>query len=283
MNSKSINCNSLYAIHYSLYSVLISLLIINSFLLFYLILNCSITSIKLIILLIHFNSLFIIIYNWITDYWIESIILFSINEQLNIINAIKLLLISELMLFYSCFWVLINSRLIVNSISLISIYPLLSSYAFSIPFSNLLLLLFSSYPLNGVLISIKNGNLLISITLLTSSLSFGFIFLILQLKEFLFSYISISDSISGSIFYFTTSLHGLHVLIGSLSLFILFINLLFTINYISIEYSITLFLVSLYWHFVDFIWFIVFLLLIIYYSLLARSANISTYSLIHIN
>ena len=200
--------------------------------------------------------MWILIYNWSSDYWIESIISFTTLEQFNIINSIKLMLLSELMLFYSCFWVLINYRLLCNALSLLTIYPLLSSYAFSIPFTNLLILLFSSYPLNGTLISIKNGNLLISIHLLISSLSFGFLFLILQLKEFMFSYINISDSLIGSIFYFTTSLHGLHVVLGSLNLFIILIHLLFTINYFSIEFSFTLFLVSLYWHFVDFIWFI---------------------------
>ena len=153
------------------------------------------------------------------------------------------MLLSELMLFYSCFWVLINYRLLTNAFSLLTIYPLLSSYAFSIPFSNLLILLFSSFPLNGVLISIKNGNLLISIQLLISSLAFGFIFIILQLKEFMFSYFSISDSLIGSVFYFTTSLHGIHVLLGSFNLFILLINLLFTINCFSIEFSFTIYLV----------------------------------------
>lgn len=264
LTSISINRNSLYPIHYSLYSALISGILINCFILFYLILNCIDIN-YYYLLLINLFTIWILIYNWSSDYWIESIISFTTLEQLNIINSIQLMLLSELMLFYSCFWVLINYRLVSNALSLLTIYPLLSSYAFSIPFTNLLLLLISSYPLNGVLISIKNGNLLISITLLTSSLSFGFIFIILQLKEFMFSYISISDSLIGSVFYFTTSLHGLHVLLGSFSLFILLINLIYTTNWVSIEFSFTLFLFSLYWHFVDFIWFLVFILFIIHY------------------
>jgi len=62
----------------------------------------------------------------------------------------------------------------------------------------------------------------------------------------MFSYFSISDSLIGSIFYFTTSLHGIHVLLGSFNFFLLLINSLFTINCFSIEFSFTIYLISLY-------------------------------------
>lgn len=91
-------------------------------------------------------------------------IYFTFLEQINIIIGIKLLIISELMLFITCFWYLINFRIIINYT--LFIYPLFSSYAFSIPFSNLLILVLSSYPLNGSQIAIKNGDLLINIILL---------------------------------------------------------------------------------------------------------------------
>ena len=167
------------------------------------------------------------------------------------------------MLFLSCFWCYINFRLI-TSLLLLFYFPLLSCYSFSIPFSNLLILLFSSLPVQCSQIFIKIGFLSYSIEGLGQSLSAGLYFIILQCKEFLYSFFNLTDCLIGSIYYFTTGLHGFHVLIGS---FLFFINLflicyLLIIPFIFMEFSFSLFLSSYYWHFVDFIWFLVFLLFI---------------------
>lgn len=245
--------NSIYCIHTSYYSILLSLFLINLFIIIYNLINYYyFFNISLFILIS--NSIWLIIYNWINDIFIEGFIYFTFLEQINIIIGIKLMIISELMLFITCFWCLINFRIIFSSI--LFIFPLFSSYAFSIPFSNLLLLVLSSYPLNGSQIAIKNGDLLINIYLLFITLLFGLFFILLQLKEFLYSYFSLSDCYIGSIFYFTTGLHGFHVILGSYSLFIILYLLLITFNFFFIEYSLCLFLTSFYWHFVDFIWLI---------------------------
>ena len=193
----------------------------------------------------------------------ESIILLTTIEHYLIIIAIKLMLISELMLFISCFWCVINIRFMSSPLSLFCIIPFISCNAFSIPFSNLIILLYSSYPLNGSQLALKTGDLLINITLLKTSISFAVLFIILQLKEFLYSFFSLSDCIIGSISYFTTGLHGIHVLFGSFSLFIISYNTLYTINLYYIEFTSSLYLTSFYWHFVDLIWFLVFLFLVV--------------------
>ena len=54
--------------------------------------------------------------------------------------------LSELMLFFACFWCYINFRLI-GSVLLLFYFPLLSCYSFSIPFANPLIPLFSSLPI----------------------------------------------------------------------------------------------------------------------------------------
>ena len=182
------------------------------------------------------------------------------------------------MLFIACFWCLINFKIISNSFILFFSFPLLSCYTFSIPFSNLLILLFSSFPLQSTNIFIKIALLNNSIESISQSLGCGLLFIILQLKEFIYSYFSLSNNLIGSIFYFTTGLHGLHVIIGSFLFFlILFILMmdqsfnyyyLYIINFYSlffIEYSFPIFLSSYYWHFIDFIWFCVFLLFILIY------------------
>ena len=109
---------------------------------------------------------------------------------------------------------------------------LLSCYSFSIPFSNLCILLFSSLPLQSAQIFIKIGFLNNTIESLGQSLSCGLLSIILQLKEFLYSYFSLSDCLIGSIFYFTTGLHGFHVIIGTFLFFLILFFIQFVISLI---------------------------------------------------
>ncbi len=95
-----------------------------------------------------------------------------------------------------------------NCYSLFYLFPMLSSYAFAIPFSNLLILVFSSFPLNGCTISIKLGNYGMFFNLIIHNLGSGILFIILQLKEFTLCFFSITDTFIGSIYFFIISLHG---------------------------------------------------------------------------
>lgn len=182
------------------------------------------------------------------------------------------------MLFLSCFWSFINSRLCSTLFNLYY-FPLLSCYSFSIPFSNSLLPLFSSLPIQCSQISIKIGFINYTIEGIAQTISNGILSIILQCKEFLYSYFSLSDNIIGSIYYSTTGLHGFHALSGTyLSFIIILLILLFYLfDYYFIitpfslyfnEYFSPLFLSSYYRHFVDFIWFLVFLFYLLYYNIL---------------
>jgi heme/copper-type cytochrome/quinol oxidase subunit 3 len=55
------------------------------------------------------------------------------------------------------------------------------------------------------------------------------LFLQLQTQEFLYAFFSLSDAIVGSIFYLTTGLHGLHVLLGCFAMFLLISYSLFAL------------------------------------------------------
>ena len=131
-------------------------------------------------------------------------------SRLSLIYGIKWLIVSECMLFFACFWSLINFRVISTGFSLFFSFPLFFSYSFGIPFSNLLILLFSGVPIQAAQIFLKIGFLINTIEGLGQCLCCGWLFIILQLKEFLYSYFSLSDVMIGSIFYFTTGLHGLN-------------------------------------------------------------------------
>ena len=65
-----------------------------------------------------FFILYLIILFWCNDLWIESALSLTKIEQFSFIIGIKLLLLTELMIFFTCFWCLINFRFLSNSFSL---------------------------------------------------------------------------------------------------------------------------------------------------------------------
>lgn len=79
----------------------------------------------------------------------------------------------------------------------------------------------------------------------------------LQGTEYIWGEFTITDSVFGSIFYSTTSLHGIHVMIGVIFIIISFIRIYFdyitTTHHQNYEFSIY------YWHLVDVIWILVFI------------------------
>ena len=257
-NAKSLSRNSIYALHYSYYSyssafriVTIIMIIwlvlhshnylsINIYYRSYDIINVGIYSKYNIVYLFYFVLLFsknhsiisfffmlyigwVIIYFRPNDNWLESFIGLTRSEQYTLNVSIKLLLVSELMLFFACFWGLVNLRLITNAFSLFFSFPLLSCYSFSIPFSNPLILLCSSLPIQAAQIFIKIGIKNSTIEGLGQSITRAYLFIIPQCKEWIYSYYSLTHSLIGSIFYFTTGLHGFHVLLGAFGFVIVII------------------------------------------------------------
>ena len=73
-------------------------------------------------------------------------------------------------------------------------------------------------------------------------------FIILQCKEFLYSYFSLTDCLIGSIYYMTTGLHGFHVLLGSFLFLIILFYIMFELiqPFYFMEFSFPLFLSSYY-------------------------------------
>ncbi len=238
--SSSLPNNLIYSIHYSYYSILISVVIENSLLLFHILIHYSYSNALPYCYFIFYSNSTISIWLLFTlrlsitirllDLFIESYFSSSIIEQSALIVGIKLLLLSELMLFFACFWCYINFRLIGSIISLFY-FPLLSCYSFPIPFTNPLIPLFPSLSIQCSQISIKFGFLNYLIEGVGQSSSIGFYSIILQCKEFSFSYFSVTDCLIGPIYYFTTGLHGFHVLLGAfLFCLILFYIMLYWIQ-----------------------------------------------------
>ena len=157
--------------------------------------------------------------SWSSDLLLESNEgRMTIRVQNNIITAFKIFLISESMIFFSCFSGCTDIGLLPN-IFLINNFPpngALPIFPFGIPSSNLFLLLYSSLPLQGGQIWIKLGVKGRTNEGLSHALGTGVLFLVLQLKEYTAAFFTLSDSIFGSDFYGTSGLHGLHVTTGLL-------------------------------------------------------------------
>lgn len=178
------------------------------------------------------------LFMWLNDIITECSFVFTSTEQFSLIYGIKLLILSEFMLFFCLFWTEINFRFILSVFSCFYALPLLSSFCFAIPYTNVIVLLFSSLPIQATIIFYKVGLFYSCIEQLGQTVSCGTVFLVLQLKEFFYSFHSITDCMIGSIFYFTTGLHGFHVLAG------LFYFYLILCVYFSFVLSSTLFNVS---------------------------------------
>jgi cytochrome c oxidase subunit 3 len=134
-----------------------------------------------------------------------------------------LFVVSEFFLFVSAFGVYLNLRLNLSNFGLYSVFPVFPTIAFSLPFSNLFILLTSGFPLSSSQIFSKTGNLEMFLFGMFHTLSASLLFIGLQLKEFTYSYFSLYDNIIGSIFYFTVGTHGSHVIIGSLFIYYILI------------------------------------------------------------
>ncbi len=151
---------------------------------------------------------------WINDLLLESMFGFSYTEQVSLVISIKLLIVSEWMLSFVCFWSLTNFRFIVPGYSSLISYPLFPPHSSAIPSPNPLILVFPSPPIQASQIFIKLAFLRLSIEGISQSVCPGTISSSLQSKEFFYSLFSISDNCIGSIFYSTTGPHGIHVIFG---------------------------------------------------------------------
>jgi len=130
---------------------------------------------------------------------------------------------------------------------------------FSLPLFNTVILLSSGISITYAHSMIIDGDYLKLNSALLITISLGILFLFVQYFEYNYSQFSIEDSVYGSTFYLLTGFHGLHVLVGLLFLIICFYRAL---NYhFTQEQHVGLECAIWYWHFVDIVWFFLYLFL----------------------
>jgi len=171
----------------------------------------------------------------------------------NVKIGIAWFIFREVMLFFGFFWTLFDRSLNPN-IELGNLWP--SFYInplnpFLVPLLNTLVLLSSGFFVTlahyYIVLNHKKSVLYIGLTIVL-----GVYFSILQLIEYKNLNFTIIDSIFGSSFFLFTGFHGIHVLCGSILLFIIIIRIIKLqinkLSHVGIEISIW------YWHFVDVVW-----------------------------
>jgi len=174
---------------------------------------------------------------------------------------------SEVLFFAGFFWAFFPSSLS-PSIFIGLIWPpvnIIVLNPWSIPFLNTVILLLSGLSITWVHFGLIAGKYMQVYYGFIVTLFLAILFTGLQVGEYLNAPFNITDSVYGSSFFSLTGLHGLHVIIGSIFIFVCFIRFLnfhFTVkHHLGFEFA------SWYWHFVDVVWLFLFVFVYIWSSL----------------
>nr|AZL93456.1 cytochrome c oxidase subunit 3 [Prosevania sp. ZJUH_2016031] len=165
-----------------------------------------------------------------------------------------LFIISEVMFFFSFFWSYFNSMLSSNVFTGLK-WPPINIEQFNplnIPLLNSIILISSGVTVTWSHLSLINNKKLNTIYSLTLTIILGLYFSYLQMIEYNQSFFSMADSTYGSLFFLMTGFHGIHVIIGTMFLWICLTRM--TTNQLSMIHHFGFEGASWYWHFVDVVW-----------------------------
>jgi cytochrome c oxidase subunit 3 len=185
----------------------------------------------------------------------------AVQKGLNM--GVILFIVSEALFFLAIFWAFFHSALS-PTIELGAQWPPMGIEAinpFELPLLNTVILLSSGATVTYAHHSLIQGDRNGALYGLISTIILAVVFTACQAIEYTVSSFTISDGIFGTVFYFSTGFHGLHVLIGTafitVGLWRVFAYHSTDNHHLGLEAGI------LYWHFVDVVW--LFLFVSIYY------------------
>lgn len=165
--------------------------------------------------------------------------------------GILLFIISELMLFGAFFAAYFFVRVVANSE-----WPPGEGLPVGVAATNAAILLSSSITMHWTDLSAKRGNTFGMRAGIVSTIALGSTFLFIQINEYIHLGFAPKSDASASIFFGLTGLHGAHVLIGLLLLFMSAVRIFK--GHVGPTAHKGLEVPGIYWHFVDFMWIIVF-------------------------
>ena len=166
---------------------------------------------------------------WFRDVIVEGTYLGHHTEQVKrgLTIGVALFIISELMAFLSIFWAYFHSSLS-PAIEIGGTWPpfgIATLDPFAIPLLNTILLLSSGAFITYAHHALIKGNRRSAILGTFLTIIFAIIFTGLQYYEYAEAGFSIADSIFGTVFFCSTGLHGLHVIVGTIFITVGFIRI----------------------------------------------------------
>ena len=182
----------------------------------------------------------------------------SIVVQKGLRLGMLLFILSEVMFFFAFFWGFFHSSLApVYNIGGVWFPKVISPMdTYTIPLTNTFFLLTSgatvTWAHHALVARAKKQTLLA----LFFTLVLAILFTSLQAFEYVNASFNISDGIYASCFYLTTGFHGFHVFVGTLSLLVSFMRIVF--NHFTNHHHFGFESAIWYWHFVDFVWLFLF-------------------------
>ncbi|YP_009517123.1 cytochrome c oxidase subunit III (mitochondrion) [Thrips palmi] len=217
------------------------------------------------IFLTNFCLMTLISWNWWRDIVREST--YEGSHTKEVITGLKLgmmlFITSEVFFFLSFFWAFFHCSLSPD-IFIGQMWPCKGIKSFNpmgIPLMNTLILLSSGVTLTAAHHFLMTGKKMKCNNLLICTVMLGVYFTILQYIEYKEASFTIADSIYGSTFFMATGFHGIHVLIGTIFLFICLVRS--KTNHFSSYHHFGFEAAAWYWHFVDVVW--LFLYIFIYW------------------
>jgi cytochrome c oxidase subunit 3 len=128
--------------------------------------------------------------------------------------------------------------------------------AFGIPFANTLILLSSGVTITLAHHALKAAKRTPLVLWLLATVILGFVFLFLQVEEYLEAYqhlgLTLGSGIYGSTFFMLTGFHGMHVTLGAVMLAVIMLRCMR--GHFRPQQHFGFEAVAWYWHFVDVVW-----------------------------
>jgi cytochrome c oxidase subunit 3 len=183
--------------------------------------------------------------------------------QHGLMLGMLLFILSEVMLFAGVFWAFAHAS-VAPTIDIGAVWPPRGIEVldpFGIPFLNTLILLASGASVTWAHYAVLISENKETQKALAVTIGLATIFTSLQAYEYLTASFTISDSVYGCCFYLLTGLHGAHVIVGTLFLIVCLVRAYE--SQLRPDHHLGFELASLYWHFVDVVWLIVFT--VVYY------------------
>tara|TARA_Y100000766_G_scaffold283084_1_gene297828 strand:- start:1657 stop:2562 length:906 start_codon:yes stop_codon:yes gene_type:complete len=125
-----------------------------------------------------------------------------------------------------------------------------------LPLINTLILLASSVTLHFAHVAIENNKRKPLKVMLGATILLGVCFLALQVEEYIYAYndlnLTLDAGIYGNTFFLLTGFHGIHVTLGAIILFVVFVRILK--GHFTKDKHFAFQAAAWYWHFVDVVW-----------------------------